>query len=274
MGERHADDRVGKTDVSAKDQEGSTGADGPDAQDTYLPMGPKRKVLARRMVQSLHDTAQLTLMREVEVGAALLPQGGAAPGSDGRRITPTDRMVEIVARTLLRFPRLNARLEDDRIVLCRSVNIGVAVAQEDGLIVPVIHEAQDRTLGDIADIRSDLVAKARAGKLGIDDVSGGTFTISNLGAFGVDAFTPILNPPQAAILGVGRIVSRAVVVDDVVVVRPVVWLSLTIDHRLIDGAPGAEFLAALSDAFASSGETAPVGAPPAGTEGLEEGRVP
>jgi pyruvate dehydrogenase E2 component (dihydrolipoamide acetyltransferase) len=123
--------------------------------------------------------------------------------------------------------------------------MGVAVALEDGLIVPVIRDAGSRSLAEIARDRADLVAKAQAGTLSLEEVEGGTFTISNLGSFGADAFTPIVNPPQCAILGIGRIVAKAVVVDaaaGTLAARTMVALSLTFDHRVVDGAPAARFL--------------------------------
>jgi pyruvate dehydrogenase E2 component (dihydrolipoamide acetyltransferase) len=131
--------------------------------------------------------------------------------------------------------------------------MGVAVALEDGLIVPVIRDAASRPLAEIAQDRAELAAKAQAGTLSLDEVEGGTFTISNLGSFGADAFTPIVNPPQCAILGVGRIVDKPVAVAGRVEVRPMGWLSLTFDHRIVDGAPAARFLQELGDRLGASG---------------------
>jgi pyruvate dehydrogenase E2 component (dihydrolipoamide acetyltransferase) len=128
--------------------------------------------------------------------------------------------------------------------------MGFAVALEDGLIVPVIRDAHRRSLGDIVRERVELAGKAQAGMLSLEEIEGGTFTISNLGSFGADAFTPIVNPPQCAILGVGRIVEKPVVADGEVVIRPAMWLSLTFDHRLVDGAPAARFLHALAERLA------------------------
>ncbi|HYW27448.1 MAG TPA: 2-oxo acid dehydrogenase subunit E2, partial [Terriglobales bacterium] len=127
-----------------------------------------------------------------------------------------------------------------------AVHMGFAVALEDGLIVPVIRDAHRRSLVEIARDRVELTERAVAGRIGLDEIQGGTFTITNLGAFGADAFTPIVNPPQCAILGVGRIAERPWVVDGEIAVRPSVWLSVTFDHRLVDGAPAARFLEALA----------------------------
>jgi pyruvate dehydrogenase E2 component (dihydrolipoamide acetyltransferase) len=158
----------------------------------------------------------------------------------------TDLLVETVARLLLEHRMLNSTLEDECIRVADAVHMGVAVALEDGLIVPVIRDAHTKSLVEIARDRTELAAKAQAGGLGLDEIEGGTFTISNLGAFGADFFTPIVNPPQCAILGVGRIVEKPVVVAGEVLVQPTMWLSLTFDHRLVDGAPAARFLQALS----------------------------
>jgi pyruvate dehydrogenase E2 component (dihydrolipoamide acetyltransferase) len=139
---------------------------------------------------------------------------------------------------------------DGSILVSDEVHMGFAVALADGLIVPVIRDVHRLSLGDIARERVDLAAKAQAGTLTLEEIEGGTFTISNLGAFGADTFTPIINPPQCAILGTGRIVEKPAVVDGEVVVRPTMWLSLTFDHRLVDGAPAANFLQALAEHMA------------------------
>jgi pyruvate dehydrogenase E2 component (dihydrolipoamide acetyltransferase) len=184
------------------------------------------------------------------VGGLVARRAQLAPGfeaASGLRLTYTDLLVETVARLLPEHPLLNSTLEGSSIVISDAVHMGVAVALEDGLIVPVIRDAHAKSLADIARARSELAAKAQAGTLGMDEIEGGTFTISNLGAFGADSFTPIVNPPQCAILGVGRIVEKPVAADGEVSVRPTMWLSLTFDHRLVDGAPAARFLQALAD---------------------------
>jgi pyruvate dehydrogenase E2 component (dihydrolipoamide acetyltransferase) len=168
----------------------------------------------------------------------------------GARLTYTDLLAEVVARLLPEHPLLNSTLTEQGIVVADAVHLGIAVALEDGLIVPVIRDAGTRPLGELARERAELAAKAQAGTLSLDEIEGGTFTISNLGAFGADAFTPIVNPPQCAILGVGRIIDRPTVVDGRVEVRPTTWLSLTFDHRIVDGAPAARFLDALAERLA------------------------
>ncbi len=209
-----------------------------------------RKVVAERLHESLQAMAQVTVSREAEVAGLVARRTQLAPGfeaASGLRLTYTDLLVETVARLLPEHPLLNSTLEGDSIVISDAVHIGVAVALEDGLIVPVIRDAHTCSLGDIARARTELAARAQAGTLGMDEIEGGTFTISNLGAFGADSFTPIVNPPQCAILGVGRIVQKPVAADGEVRVRPTMWLSLTFDHRLVDGAPAARFLQALAD---------------------------
>ncbi|MBJ7600359.1 dihydrolipoamide acetyltransferase family protein, partial [Candidatus Nephthysia bennettiae] len=209
-----------------------------------------RKMVAERLHESLQTMAQVTVSREAEVGGLVARRAQLSPGFEaatGLRLTYTDLLVETVARLLPEHPLLNSTLEENSIVIPEAVHMGVAVALEDGLIVPVIRDAQARSLGDIARARTELATKAQAGTLGMDEIEGGTFTISNLGAFGADSFTPIVNPPQCAILGVGRIVEKPVAADGEVRVRPTMWLSLTFDHRLVDGAPAARFLQALAD---------------------------
>jgi pyruvate dehydrogenase E2 component (dihydrolipoamide acetyltransferase) len=163
------------------------------------------------------------------------------------KITFTDLLVKIVAVTLAQHPRLNVSWSENSIAQHSEINVGVAVAVEEGLIVPVIHRADRLGLGEIAARRNDLVTRAQAGKLRLDDIQGGTFTISNLGMYGVDSFQAIINSPQAAILAVGRIAERVVPSGGVPVVQPMMTLSLSCDHRAVDGARGAQFLSALSE---------------------------
>jgi pyruvate dehydrogenase E2 component (dihydrolipoamide acetyltransferase) len=221
-----------------------------------IPFAGIRKVVAERLTESLQTMAQVTVSREVDAGGLVARRAVLAAGFEaatGARLTYTDLLVEIVARLLHDHPLLNATLTDQGIVCPDAVHMGVAVALEDGLIVPVIRDAGSRSLAEIARDRADLAAKAQAGTLSLDEVEGGTFTISNLGSFGADAFTPIVNPPQCAILGVGRIVDKPVAVAGRVEVRPMGWLSLTFDHRIVDGAPAARFLQELGDRLGAPG---------------------
>jgi len=147
---------------------------------------------------------------------------------------------------------MNSTLEKDQIKIFEDVNVGVAVATEAGLVVPVIHNADRKSLKEVSSALKELVEKAREGKLTREKLSGGTFTVTNLGMFGVDVFTPIINPPETAILGVGRIVEKPVVVGKEIVVKPVMHLSLSFDHRVVDGVPAAQFLQKVKEIIESS----------------------
>ena len=153
-----------------------------------------------------------------------------------------DLLALIVGRCLVEYPYMNVRLEEGGIRHLDEVHVGLAVDTERGLLVPVIRNADRMGLKELARTLRELVGRAREGRSLPDDLTGGTFTITNLGMYGVDAFTPIINLPECAILGVGRIRPEPVVVDGQVVVRQMMWLSLTFDHRLVDGAPAARFL--------------------------------
>jgi pyruvate dehydrogenase E2 component (dihydrolipoamide acetyltransferase) len=205
-----------------------------------------RKTIADHMMQSLRESAQLTLTTEADVSAAADLRAHL-----GREVefTYTDLMVHAVARTLRRHPRLNSCIADGAIRLLEQVNIGVAVALDEGLIVPVIHNADRKTLREIAAESKDLGARARQGKLRLEEVEAGTFTITNLGTYGVDAFTPIINHGQAAILGLGRIIERPAIYRGEITRRSMMTLSLTFDHRIVDGAPAAAFLQSLIETF-------------------------
>jgi pyruvate dehydrogenase E2 component (dihydrolipoamide acetyltransferase) len=162
-------------------------------------------------------------------------------------------MIYAVARALMQHPRMNARLSGAEIELTAAANVGIAVALEEGLIVPVLRSAERKSLRDIALESRTLGEKARRGQLKLEDVTGGSFTITNLGTWGVDAFTPILNPGETGILGVGRIVDKPAVHRGEIARRAMMWLSLTFDHRVVDGAPAAEFLGSVIKIF-NSGE--------------------
>jgi pyruvate dehydrogenase E2 component (dihydrolipoamide acetyltransferase) len=211
-----------------------------------IPMKGIRKTIADHMMQSLHNSAQLTLTTEADVTAAVDLRANL-----GREVefTYTDLMVQAVARALRRHPRLNCGIEDGAIRLREEVNIGIAVALDEGLIVPVIRHADRKTLREIAAESKDLGARARQGKLRLEDVEAGTFTITNLGTYAVDAFTPIINQGQAAILGLGRIVERPAIYRGEITRRSMMTLSLTFDHRIVDGAPAASFLQSVIETF-------------------------
>ncbi|HUY28714.1 MAG TPA: dihydrolipoamide acetyltransferase family protein [Candidatus Binataceae bacterium] len=205
-----------------------------------------RKVIAERMHASLRDSAQITITAQTDVTPATELHAQLKPDFGP---TYTDLLVHAVARALLRHPRMNARLEGDEIVTPAEPAIGIAVALPDGLIVPVIHRAARKALREIAAESKALAERARAGRLRLEEVSGGTFTITNLGAHGIDAFTPILMPGETGILGAGRIAEQPAAYRGAIALRAIMTLSLTFDHRVIDGAPAAEFLRTIIEYF-------------------------
>src|SRR5262245_2075848 len=204
------------------------------------------RIMAERMTQSWTSAPHFYLFREVNV-SRLAAWRERATKAAGARVTYTDLLVRLVAAAVARHPAVNASWKDGTIVRNADVNIGLAVAIEDGLIVPVIRRADTLTLADIVARREDVVARGQAGKLRPADIQGGGFTISNLGMYGVDAFHAIVNPPQAAILAVGRIANRVVAVNGQPALQPTMMLPLSCDHRALDGARGAQFLGALAD---------------------------
>jgi pyruvate dehydrogenase E2 component (dihydrolipoamide acetyltransferase) len=162
--------------------------------------------------------------------------------SEGVAVSYNDLLLAILAHALKEHPRLNASLQDDRILVWQNIHIGLAVDSEQGLRVPVVRNVDRKGLAEIAQETAALIASARAGNNLPDDLQGSTFTLTNLGMYGIDAFTPVLNLPECAILGVGRIKPQPTVIGDQIVVRQTLWLSLTFDHRLVDGGPAARFL--------------------------------
>jgi len=222
-----------------------------------IPFKGVRRTIGQRMHESLQTMAQLTITMEVdvtEVGRMCQELSGrwqAGPG-EGVSVSYTHAIVKAVALALAEHPRLNSTLEGDVIRLLDEVNVGVAVALsaeggsasggDEGLIVPVVRQADRKPLRQIAVEARELSEKARQGTLTVDEVTGGTFTVTTLGMYDVDIFTPIVNPPQCAILGVGRVKEVPAFLDDRVVRRSVLNLSLSFDHRVVDGAPAAEFL--------------------------------
>jgi pyruvate dehydrogenase E2 component (dihydrolipoamide acetyltransferase) len=214
-----------------------------------LPLEGIRAIVAENLTESLRTTAQVTVTREITVTGLVTRRAQLAAEFEakGLHLTYTDLLIEVTAGLLKEHPVFNSMLTPAGILVAEDIHIGFAVALDDGLIVPVIRDAGKLSLEEITRARADLGTRAVAGTLGVEDVEGGTFTITNLGAFGADAFTPIINPPQTAILGIGRIVERPVVVSGKVEVAPTMWLSLTFDHRVVDGAPAARLVQALGD---------------------------
>ena len=211
----------------------------PPTAEQVLPLTGMRGAIARRMHQSVQTSAQVTLTTESDVSSLVqlreeLKQQFA--------LTYTDLVVKATAQALKEHPRLNAWIEREHIRLAQAVHIGVAVALDDGLIVPVVRDADRKSLREIAQETQRLAMRARAGTLARDEVTGSTFSVTNLGMYGIDAFTPIINPPEVAILGIGRITEKLVRIPRGAEWRNVMTLSLTFDHRAVDGAPAAAFL--------------------------------
>jgi pyruvate dehydrogenase E2 component (dihydrolipoamide acetyltransferase) len=204
------------------------------------------RIMAERMTTSWTTAPHFYLVREVNV-SRLVSWLDKARKQTGAHITYTDLLVKLVAAAMARHPRVNVSWRDGAIAQNADINIGLAVAVDDGLVVPVIHRADTLGLAELATRREDVVGRAQSGKLRPADIQGGGFTISNLGMHGVDAFNAIVNPPQAAILAVGRIADRVVALNGQPAVQPTMVLTLSCDHRALDGARGAQFLGALAD---------------------------
>jgi pyruvate dehydrogenase E2 component (dihydrolipoamide acetyltransferase) len=207
------------------------------------PLAGRRRVIAERMRASLAQTAQLTISMDVDMTEAvrfraqlqqLLPETGQP--------TITDLVIRAAVLALAEHPALNATFEDGRLRLHPAVHVGLAVDAPEGLIVPVIRDAAALTLRALAEHTKALAQRARANQLGLDELQGGTFTVTSLGPLGVDFFTPIINPPQVAILGIGRLFSKVVLGAERPEERQALYLNLSFDHQVVDGAPAARFL--------------------------------
>ncbi len=212
-----------------------------EEQVEVIPLSGVRKVVAERMAYSFRTAPHAILMVEVDMSEAVKLHQDFEKMKN-MQLSYNAVFVKAVAMALREHPILNSTLEENQIKVLKNINIGVAVATERGLIVPVIHDVDQKSLADLSSTIAQLVEKTRLDTLSRSDVTGGTFTITNLGMFGVDAFIAIINPKQAAILAIGRIADKPKVVDGQIVIQPTVTLSLSFDHRIIDGAPAAQFL--------------------------------
>jgi pyruvate dehydrogenase E2 component (dihydrolipoamide acetyltransferase) len=210
-------------------------------------VGAVWRVMADRTTRSWQEVPHFFLSRDVDASRLETWRAAVRKRPGAERVSHTDLLVKLCAEALRRHPRVNASWRDGAIVPGPGVNVGIAVATDDGLVVPVVHHADTLELVELSARRVEIATAARAGRLRPADVQGGTFTVSNLGMYGVDAFQAIVNAPQAAILAVGRIVDRPVALNGDVVVRPVLTLSVSFDHRVVDGARGAEFLDTLAE---------------------------
>ncbi len=206
-----------------------------------IPLSGVRKVVAERMAYSFRTAPHAILIVEVDMSKAVKLRKDFEKMKNVQ-LSYNAVFVKAVAMALREYPILNSTLEENQIKILKNINVGVAVATERGLIVPVIHDVDEKSLADLSSIIAQLVEKTRLDTLSRSDVTGGTFTITNLGMFGVDAFIAIINPKQAAILAIGRIADKPKVVDGQILIQPTVTLSLSFDHRIIDGAPAAQFL--------------------------------
>jgi pyruvate dehydrogenase E2 component (dihydrolipoamide acetyltransferase) len=214
--------------------------------------GPISRLMADRTTQSWTTVPHFFVVREADASAlneVRLKLGPAIEKSHRVKLTHSDLLVALVAVVLQKHPRINSSWSSEGIRANSEINLGLAMAVDDGVVAPVIHNAGQIELGEIALQRRGLTERARGGKLRPDDIAGGTFTISNLGMFGVDAFTAIIIPPQAAILAVGAITDRVVPVSGLPGIRPMMTLTLSSDHRVVDGARAAGFLRDLVEAI-------------------------
>ncbi|HML03052.1 MAG TPA: dihydrolipoamide acetyltransferase family protein, partial [Candidatus Bathyarchaeia archaeon] len=232
--------RITEIDVQRFVEE--AGQRGPRVKEV-IPLAGMKETTAERVSRSFKTAPHSTVIMEVNMS-------NAAKIRQQKQISYTELLVASVASALRKHSLLNSTLtEDEKIKVYEDINVGVAVATEQGLVVPVIHDADHKTLEEIASKLRELVEKARTGKLSKEDVTGGTFTITNLGMYGVDTFMPIINPPEAAILAAGKIVDKPMAEQERIVIKPLMALSLAYDHRIVDGAPAAKFLQEIKKAL-------------------------
>lgn len=244
--------RVQEADVNKIGGMTATRSSFDDREFTIKPLTSMRRIIAERMQNSFQTAPHITLSIDVDVEQfetervrinSIQTQEGAAA------ISMTAALIFLTARVLSDHPDLNASYIDDQIVLWKDISIGVATSVDEGLVVPVVHNAGELSIEEINNDLKDLINRASSGKLSLSDVRTGTFTISNLGMFGIHRFQAIINPPESAILAVGSIVRKPVVVNDQdkIAVRPIMNLSLSVDHRVLDGASAARFLSDLAE---------------------------
>jgi len=224
----------------------------PTGEVERIPLTSIRKTIARRLTEAWQiPVFQLQTSADMTRANALVAK--LRERDPDVRVTVTDVLTKVCAQALMRHREVNAEFTEDAILLHPSANVGIAVAAPQGLVVPVIRSAERLSLDEIAQVRGDLVGRARENKLRAEDLEGGTFTISNLGMYAVESFTAVLNPPQAAIVAVGATEDRVVPVDGGTTVRPIVTLTGTFDHRAVDGAPAAAFLQTLKESLQDPG---------------------
>ena len=214
--------------------------------DVVTPLTNMRKVIGKRMQQSKTTAPHVTMTTEVNVDKTIALRSKLNAKNTDVKFSYTDILVKMAATALRNYPKINSSITEDSIIVHDKINVGVAVALDDGLIVPVVSDADRKGLKAITKETKDLISKARTNTLSPDEMSGATFTISNLGSYDIDGFTPVINLQEAAILGVGRIVKKPIVNEnDEIVPASMMVLSLSFDHRIVDGAQAAEFLKAI-----------------------------
>jgi len=217
-----------------------------EKEDNDFQTGKGWLLMADRLTESWTSAPHFSIVRNLDA-TNLAAHKKETKANSSANITFTDLLVKYAASSLKEHPRVNASLIDGKLIKNLAINIGIAVATEDGLIVPVIHNADELSLEEITERRKELVARTQEGKLRSGDLDAGTFTLSNLGMFDVDSFNAIINPPQSAILAVGKIIDQVVPMDGKPAIRPMLKINLSFDHRVIDGARGAHFLQTLSN---------------------------
>jgi len=213
------------------------------------PMTPLRRTIARRMTQSSHNP-HITMITEIDMTEVVELRNEInerVQKEHGIRVSFNDIIVKAVADTLERFPKFNATLSGNDLVMFDEINIGVAMATEDGLIVPTVRDANKKSITQIALETKGFGQRAKKNELKPEELTGSTFTVSNLGPFKVDLFIPVINPPETAILALGQIKKKPVIIDDMIAIRSMMMASCAVDHRVLDGAPAGQFLAALKE---------------------------
>jgi pyruvate dehydrogenase E2 component (dihydrolipoamide acetyltransferase) len=237
--------RITKEDVMQVADKAKKTAAGPIIQEEVLPLSSMRRTIARRMIESFQSAPHFYLTVEVDMEELRKAREKLRPSIEkitGVRLTYTDLLIKIVANSIEGHPGINVRWGGDGIERLRDINIGLAIAVEDGLIVPVIRQANAKSLIEIVRIRADFGQRAEEGRIRLDDMRGGSLTLTNLGMFGIDQFSAIINPPESSILAIGRIADRPAVHNGQIVIRPRMNLTFSIDHRVLDGVSGSRFL--------------------------------
>jgi len=226
--------------VTLEDVESASTSPAAPSGERREPLSRMRRAIAERMTRSVREQPQFSISRDVDMSAANEARTKAGASY-------TDAIVAACAKALRDHPRLRGRIEDDALVISDAIHVGIAIALDDGLLVPVLRDADRKDLSELARERERLEQHARAGRLAEHELGGAVFTVSNLGTLGVDRFTAIVNPPEAAILALGRVTDRVIAKDGSALVRPVATLTLSVDHRVADGATAARYLTAVAE---------------------------